>query len=453
MKVRHATLIAALVLALVVGVAAGSSANQAALGDDGVLYTARVGAYSSLFPKGSAFSADANVLALEIQRPDGQRRRIIVPGGERVAPDAVPFVLWENASGRLYLVWEGLSHIHSAVRLVSFDGADWSEPLQISGHPFTKKSSPRLSVTRETYLRSGAEGGTPGERTVLHILWYEDDYGDVDVLYAPLVLDNGAPPAVLPPIFNLGLFTPDGGEVGTAPTASLLRSPQVVTADDQQSILIAMAHDATEQMVMLRVDVLPVELSAVADELARFLAEDGNDPCAGDVSALAERARAHLVVIGTRFSSYARSYLGEALREWLLLARDGACANGGAIGLAERARAHLVVIGRSALREVIVAQNAANNFLLTFDAAEIGQRNDLSVSVERVVSAPPAIGGGTARIHVAGAGRNLLVSWHVNRKLYYQEHDGTRWLPAQSLALTDSFSVEEAYALLEAKAR
>ncbi len=34
--------------------------------------------------------------------------------------------------------------------------------------------------------------------------------------------------------------------------------------------------------------------------------------------ALAERARAHLVVIGTRFSAYARSYMADAVREWLL---------------------------------------------------------------------------------------------------------------------------------------
>ena len=33
---------------------------------------------------------------------------------------------------------------------------------------------------------------------MLHIVWYEDDYGEVQVLYAPLALDNGAMPRFLP---------------------------------------------------------------------------------------------------------------------------------------------------------------------------------------------------------------------------------------------------------------
>ncbi len=164
------------------------AAQQATLGDEGVLYTARVGTYGSFFPLGHAYAADASVLVLEVQKPGGERTRLLAPGGETVAPDAVPFVLWEEASRRLFMVWEGLTHIHSTVHLVAFDGAAWSAPLQISGHPFTKKSSPRLAITRESYLREGDGKSVAGERTMLHIVWYEDDYGDVHVLYAPLAL-------------------------------------------------------------------------------------------------------------------------------------------------------------------------------------------------------------------------------------------------------------------------
>jgi hypothetical protein len=442
-----------LVFALLVACALPAWADQATLGADGVLYTARVGTYGSLFPKGHAHASDDVVLALEIQQPDGSRRRALPPDGETVAPDSAPFLLWEDASRRLFLVWESWSHIHSSVRLASFDGAAWSEALQISGNPFTKKSSPHLAVTRETYVRSGAAGETETDRTLLHVVWYEDDYGEVDVLYAPVVLDNGAFPSWLPPIFDLGGFVPGAAQSGGAPTAALLRSPRVTAAADQRSVLIALADDATDQLATLRVDVLPVELSAVADALRLFFTAPENDPCRGDLTALAERARAHLVVIGTRFSAYARSYMADAVRQWLLAARDGECASGGVNALAERARAHLVVIGRSALREVIVTSEAESSYLLTFDGAATGLHHDLSLTVQSAVSSPPALGTGTARIHVAGTGRSSLVSWLQNRRLSYQEHDGSRWLPAQSLALSDSFTLEQAYALLDGKAR
>jgi hypothetical protein len=393
-------------LALLVLAIAPASAQQSTLGADGWLYTASVGTYGSFFPRGTAYTADSTVLVLDVLKPDGTRTRLLAPGGDTVAPDAVPFVLWEDTSRRLFLVWEGRSHIHSNVRLVSFDGSTWSEPVQISGNPFTKKSSPRLAITRETYLRDVAGKSVSGVRTTLHIVWYEDDYGDVHILYAPLALENGAPPQLLPPIFDLGDFVPAATTTGAAPSAALLRSPRVVVAADQKAVLIGLADDATHQLVTLRVDVLPVELSAVADDLEKFFDQEQNDPCTEDPTTLAERARAHLVVIGRR-----------------------------------------------TLHEVIVAPTEAPTYLLTFDSAAGGLHYDLSLSVEHTVASPPAIAAGAARIHLGGNGSQTLVSWLINRTLYYQEHDGAAWLPRQSLAINDSFTLEQAYSLLDGKAR
>ena len=121
--------------------------------------------------------------------------------------------------------------------------------------------------------------------------------------------------------------------------------------------------------------------------------------------------------------------------------------------LAERARAHLVVIGRRALREVILTAKEEQSYLLTFDAAQAGLHNDVTLSVQRAVASPPALGPGAARIHIGGAGRSALVSWRGNSELFYQEHDGATWLPRQSLAITDTFTLEQAYALLDGKTR
>jgi hypothetical protein len=426
-------------------------AEQSTLGGNGVLYTARVGRYGALFPGGAAHPQDTSVLALEVQEKDAAARLILVPGGDGVAPDAVPSVQWEEASRRLFLVWEGLSRIHSGVHLISLRGAEWSEPLEISGSPFTKKSSPQLAVTRETYT---GDDGVEIERTVLHTLWFEDDYGDVHVIYAPVVLFNGAVPRLAPALFELGSFVAASEETGEAPSFALLRSPRIVAGPDSQSVLVAFGDDVTDRLVTLRIEALPLEVSALAGELQQYLAGEEADPCKGDVKKLAERARAHLVVIGTRFSAYARSYIADALRDWLLANRGAACGSGGVANLSERARAHLVVIGRRALREVIVSADAApRSFMLSMSDDEQALHNDLALTVQSSSVAPPSLGAGVTRIHVGGTGRNTLVSWIAAGKLFYQEHDGSKWLPLQSLMLSADFPVETAYSLLDGRAR
>jgi hypothetical protein len=74
--------------------------------------------------------------------------------------------------------------------------------------------------------------------------------------------------------------------------------------------------------------------------------------------------------------------MADAVREWLLAQRGGECGTGGRTALAERARAHLVVIGRRTLREVIVSSEEESSYLLSVDA---GSHTDLSLAVQGAV--------------------------------------------------------------------
>lgn len=442
------SLLAAL-LSLVWAPATGAQPT-ATLSRDGHLYQAVVDSYATLFPAGSALPSTARVIALDIQSPQGDRERLLVPESETLAPEGAPYVHYEDASGRLFMVWEGLSRIHSSVNLVSWDGAAWSDVLKISGNPFTMKSAPRLAVTRERYVQGEGAAATEVERTVLHTVWYEDDYGTVDVLYSPVTLENGVLPELLPPIFKLGSFVaaPDAAS-GARPTYDLLRSPRALSISPEAA-LVGFVDAATEQLVTVRLDVLPAELSALADELDRFLREQ--DSCSLPRQELAERARAHLVVIGGRFSAFARQFMADSLRDWLLAHSDEECAGAGGGVLAGRARAHLVVIGRRALREVIASAAETKSYTLTIGGGD-GLRQDIALSVLHTRTLPPALTDGQARIHVGGSGKTALVSWLVRDSLVYQEHDGNGWLPALSLTLGVSLTLEDAYSVLDARAQ
>lgn len=448
------TLLCALAIPLAIAAAAMAAAanEQHVLGSDGSLYTAHVAAYGDLFPTGSEYPASARVLLLEVRGADGSVRYHFAPDAESIAPDAVPFLVWEDSSRRLFVIWEGMNRIHSSVNLASFGEEGWSEVVQISGNPFTTKSSPRLAVTREVSYSSDGDGVVESERTILHTVWYEDDYGYVDLLYSPVIFENGAFD-LTPPYFEVGSFVRADPSSGRPLSHALLRAPRIVAGSDSQSVLIGFADDATERVVLLGIEALPREISALADELERFL-RDEKDPCGGETASLAERARAHLVVIGSRFSPYARAFLADSLRDWLLGSAAQECSQGGAIALRERARAHLVVIGRRALREVIVGGAAASpSHLLTIEGSQQG-RHDLALAVAKAIEAPPALGDGLARIHVGASGRNLLVSWRsAADRLSYQEFDGAEWHPAQSLLLSDGFDLEDAYAVLDGRAR
>ena len=300
------------------------------------------------------------------------------PEAESAASGSTPFVVYEGIGGRLFLLWEGYSHIHSNLNLTSFDGVEFAQPLLISGNPFTKKSSPQLAVTRETFVEGSDEAAQQVERTVLHTVWYEDDFGEVDLIYSPVVLEGGAPLEQLPPLFNLGDFVTAPGDgaalVGAEPPAELLRSFRVLRGDGR-SVLMAFADATTGQLVSARIDLLPKELSEIADELERYLLEDEEDACGAKSKQLAERGRAHLVVIGRKFSSFVQDYLAAEIRTWLAEEGRAACKESGVGELARRARAHLVMIGKRALHDGL--RNSGEGQLSYFLSLGDTDRDDL----------------------------------------------------------------------------
>ena len=445
-----------LVCALALGalvLCAPARPETSALGGEGELYTPLVGNYGDLFPEGAAYAEDQPVLALEVAQGKSVER-ILVPGGDSVATGSTPFVVYEGTAGRLFLLWEGYSHIHSNLNLTSFDGVEFSQPLLISGNPFTKKSSPQLAVTRETFVEGSDEAAQRVERTVIHTVWYEDDFGEVDLIYSPVVLQGGAPLEQLPPLFNLGDFVTAPGDgaalVGAEPPAELLRSFRVLRGDGR-SVLIAFADATTGQLVSARIDLLPRELSEIADELERYLLEDEEDACGAESKQLAERGRAHLVVIGRKFSSFVQDYLAAEIRTWLAEERRAACKEGGVGELARRARAHLVMIGKRALHDGL--RNSAEGQLSYFLSLGSTDRDDLVFNIVGQRTLAPEVASGATRLHVGGKGSNLLVSWLKGASLQYQESVDTDWLPAQSLRIWESFSLEQAYRALDERAR
>ncbi|HSG39343.1 MAG TPA: hypothetical protein VLE27_06870, partial [Thermoanaerobaculia bacterium] len=174
---------------------ASATERSVALGVDGAIYQGKVGAYRDLFPKGGDTAAANTVVALEITQPGGAVERVLVPYTKSADVEKSPAVLFEDGSKTVFLVWEApVNALKSTLMLASFDGQRWSsQPILITGNPYSSKSSPRLAVTRDAYPATGPDGNiSERTRTILHIVWAEDaEKGNYETLYSPVILEDG----------------------------------------------------------------------------------------------------------------------------------------------------------------------------------------------------------------------------------------------------------------------
>src|SRR5262245_31170713 len=247
------------VLALTAGLGLLASAafgwqRDRALGSGGELYTVRAGLYGELFPQGTDAAPGVPALALEVARPGEAATRFLVPGTEDDDREQTPTVVFEDSSGSAFLVWETSHNAHPLIRLASFDGDGWSAVIQVPGSTFGYKTSPQIAVTRDSYSDTDADGKPVRiSRTVLHLIWEEEDGDGKRTLYTPIILENGRFTGFVPTIdlnhFDQSARADLAYELGD----ELLRSPSIQAGRDARSVVVAFADSASRRLVTVQV--------------------------------------------------------------------------------------------------------------------------------------------------------------------------------------------------------
>src|SRR5829696_7470551 len=170
-----------------------SPQRDAVLGADGEIYIAKAGTYGELFPGGKAVDSSNPVLALELTRSDGSQERLLVEGTEGPDRDRLPFLLYEESSRTVFLLWETqINEVHPILILSGYNGS-WIDPVEIVGNPFAPKTCPRFTITRDTLQEPGSDGALiTRHRTMLHLVWGEEGPdGSTEAFYAPVIFDDG----------------------------------------------------------------------------------------------------------------------------------------------------------------------------------------------------------------------------------------------------------------------
>ncbi len=467
MKFRTQLFVAlSLALGLVPTVAVAAEPYSVAatvLSGEGNVYQILSGRLGDLAPKSAKGVSDNPVLALDVIQQDGSHERSLVPGTEGPDVEGAPAAVFEDASARLYVVWESKkSPTVSRLLLASFDVDGWSDPIEISGDVSPLKSEPRMLIGHDRFSVLDTKSKLQSRnRTVIQVLWRQEGSAGTGLYYTPVILEAGKyigwNPIVA--LTDLELYPPD--PAGATGPSDLLRTPVLAPGQDIYSAIIAYLSPRTGRMVTVEVRLLPGELGFLADRIRADIIEIGNHD-RGRIVSLAKSFRSEVVATGHQLNTDLVQHFADLARAKIVADYD-ADPHQPPSDLADRIRADIIEIGARLLA-------GPGNQGLTRELLQVGPEDegpavgsgnpgithllDLEVVADR--PAPP-LDGVSASIFVSEDGERVLVGWLSDGKVYYTESGeqsgptGEVWTAIKHLTLSERLGVSEAAAILETR--
>lgn len=449
-----------LCFSLLVGLAATSALarqNDAALGADGEIYIAQAGSYGALFPDASPEEANLPVLALNIHRPTGEVERLLVPDTKNATVESKPFLLFENESKALFLVWENrTSEFHSILKLNAYNGASWMGSIQVTGNHFSPKSAPQIATTRDTVKAQNAEGKpTFRHRTVLHLIWEEANLSGIPAtFYSPLILEDGVFEDREPVAYELNLLDTSDAVATTFDISDLVKSPSIQSGRDGRTVAVALTSPTSRRLVTVEIDVLPQELARLADKARSVIIDLGARHFPNNMKALADQAKA---AIDTQGSTDFQPEVVQAISEKVHAHILSTSAKPGLTNVADTARSVIIDLGARLSGRGLRGDSVAQKI------TEVARQSEADATPSpahllqfRVVSSrlAPRVGSEGLRVFVSEDAEDLLIAWQGEAGLQYREtRDDGSWSEMRETKLGGSLNAERAYEILEQRVR
>jgi hypothetical protein len=452
MRTNRRVYVWALGLGLLAGSPALAVSREAALGGDGEVYAVRAGSYGELFPAGKDFDPVNPVIALDITKPKTLPQRILVPGTGGPEVERSPSVLFEEGSQTAFLVWESEFNFHPILQLAGFDGRAWTRPIEVIGNPFAPKTSLQFTTTRDAYQEPGPDNSTvTRHRTFMHLFWQEETASGWATFYSPILIDDRGYLG-WNPVYNLDEYLQDRVTPATAEVqAALAKAPIIMAGRDERTVVLAYASTALGRLAAIEVDVLPEELTRLADATRARILELGQDYFPSDLASLAQKARSHIVDLGHAFRAEVVHAMAEQVKALIL-----AGGSGGLEALADKARSHIVDLGAQLSDRGLRGANGADATAKLLEVAPDPTTGapeapgSLLFQLRMVSNLPvPRIGPGTVRLLVSDSGENLIISWAQADKVLYRNSRGSGWSDVRELRFSDSLDLTKAYEILE----
>jgi len=444
------------------GVAASAVGAPFVLGPEGTPVRVLQGAYGDFFPLGDEVPPQTSVLVLEHRVGPTAAQYELVPGTEGPDTENGVSLIYDRGSRSLFVLWESHRGASSAFNLIRLKpDLSWSGLIELTDDPASKKSPPRLAVTQDTSTRKGDDGEIEtSQRTVIHVVWSEQRGGVMETLYTALILedDSYVGSNAIVPLNELvvGDLTPQG----PAPAASLFQSPVVAPGSDPHSVVLGFVDPASRQLITVEANLLPRELSSVADGARAHIILIGHRDRGRIVRSVAAAARAHIILIGHRIHPHVRSFIADRAYSAMV-----------GFGEDDPAVEHVEAMAESAWQAVLWAGlEIADAGLLELGA----DGEDLMVEMSPVSEEPssdttshvvqvrrlahravPEMGDVPSRLFVSRDGRDVVIAWRESPEhLHFRESTSEGgWSEVQTLPIGEMLSLADAYDLLESRVR
>jgi hypothetical protein len=448
--------------------AAASAPAAAAFGEAGQLYEVLTGRYGELFPDGDAAAPAHSVLALRVTSAGGEQELHLVPGTAGAAEDRDPTVVHD--AGQLFVLWaKGVDEHASELDLVAFDGKRFGNVIEVSGDPRQLKGAPRLAITRDPYT----DDAIAVNRTIVHLLWWENQESKVEVFYTPIVLLDGEylgwNPVVALDAFDLNAVS---GEV--VRNSALFRAANIERGPDGRSVVVALPQQRTGRLLTLRMRVLPRTLVTVADSARSHIVgigRSGSGSGTGSILKLADAARSHIVGIG-RMHQGVLDYVADRVYA-TVLSYGASYSPGASTEIADLAWQTTLVAGASILGNGLHSDELPCSFLFLGDAPShiVGAPHQVEVCLTSDRPVPETDETAPHTIYVSESGEQVLVAWEggdtgpdeggaeggaaagTTEPLRYRESAGAGWSEAVTVSTSGPVTKDQALALLRQQIR
>jgi hypothetical protein len=444
----------ALALGFLLSVSASAYDRTGALGSAGEIYLTRVGSYGVLFPKGNAYPASNVVLTLEVSRPGQAPDRILVPGTEGADIESASLAVYEEDSKTLFLVWQ--SNFSGINRLVlrSFKDGSFGPPIEVAAGTFqAPMSAPQAVVTRDEFFVPTANGTTATvHRTLLHLVWWQENGAENQVLYAPIILIEGIATQAHS---VLALNDLDRSADNPAAAAEILpqlyQAPRIQTGRNDHSVVVSFANERNGQLAVLDITVLPGEISFIADKIRAHIIDIGRrNPSA---QTIADKIRAHIIDIG-RLNPGVVSFLSNDVYQHILSRGEPYVAAGNYTGLADDVSAYATRSATNLLENGRLGEAPDTTDILRLADDETDELGAPRLQVRRVFSRPaPRTATAPNTIFSSKDGKAVLVAWDTASQVRYRESSPEGWSEVLAIQITPELTREQAYNFLEQRLR
>ncbi|MGH7488127.1 MAG: hypothetical protein ACREMY_21400, partial [bacterium] len=347
-----------------------------------------------------------------------------------------------------------VNSLSSVLMLASFDGTNWGSPIQITGNPFSSKSAPQLAITRDSFVAPDSSGNSvPHHRTIIHVVWKEQTAtGNNDVLYTPVILEEGTYLGWAP-VYDLTAMVGDSTPGSSfIPPTGLVQIPVLQAGRDTRTLLVGFASVELQTLSTVEVDVLPEEISLLAEDCRTHLIELGQTLYPNQLQALADKASVDLVAEGTAFHPDIIKYLASQIHDLILT-------NGGTdlTALTEDARTHLIELGSRLSGRGLRDSNPYDKALVESIVSVANQDSTTPANLIhfRVASSRPVpqMGSNGVQFFLSTTGDDAIVAWTDSGMVLYRQSQEMGWSVPRQIKLSSSLSLDQAYAILKQRAR